>query len=133
SIYKHSVTNSNMFLFTENGIKKDNFMGESAYLVIQTPLEENSQTEPKFLFDNFLNSLVDRGLIISERIPSNKETLNGFNCYEELITGILNAEETHIIMTCVTHNNRGVVISGTAKDNFEITLKEFEKLTNKLK
>ncbi|SRR5690606_14566883 len=132
SIYKHSVTNSNLFLYTEKGVKKDNFMNESAYLVNQTPLDDPGM-QPKQFFEIHLNSLVNNGLIISERISSNKEKLNGFNCYEELITGILNGQETHIIMTCVVFKNRGVIISGVAKDNFELTIKEFEKLTGTLK
>lgn len=132
SIYKHSMTNSNLFLYTKNGVKKDNFMNESTYLVTQTPLD-SPEIQPKQLFEIHLSSLVNNGLIMSERISSNKEKLNGFKCYEELITGILNGKETHIIMTSVVFKSRGVIISGVANDDFELTLKEFEKLTRTLK
>ncbi|WP_166963866.1 hypothetical protein [Yeosuana marina] len=132
SSYKYSKTVSNMFLYTKNGIKKDSFMGESAYLISQLPTERPDMG-PKSLFDTNLNSLKSNGLIISKRIPTERKKLNGFNCYEELIIGNLNNEETQIIMTCVVKENRAVIIAGLVKDDFESTVEEFKKLTNELK
>lgn len=132
SSYKYSKTISNMFLYTKNGVKKDNFMGESAYLVSQIPTDRPNMN-PKLLFENNLNSLKSNGLVVSERKVTDRKKLNGFECYEELIIGNLNNEETQIKMTSVVNGTRAVLVNALVKDNFEKTLSEFDKLTNELK
>lgn len=132
SLYKYSKTASNIFLYSKDGVKKDNYNGESFYMVNQIPTETPNMN-PKLLFDNNLNSLKNNGLVISERKVTDRKKLNGFDCYEELIIGTLNNEETQIIMTSVVNGTRAVLINGLIKDNFETTLSEFDKLTNELK
>ena len=130
--YKYSKTVSNMFLYTKNGIKKNSFMGESVYLVTQLPTEKPNMN-PKLILETNLNSLIKNGLVITKRTSTNRYELNGYKCYEELIKGKLNNEETQIIMTSVVGINKAVIIAGLIKDNFKSTLEEFKKLTNKLK
>lgn len=131
SSYKYSKTISNMFLYTKGGVKKDNFMNESAYLVSQFPIESN--WSPKSLVEKNLNSLSKNGLTISKRTPTDRKKINGFQCYEELIIGTLNNSETQIIITSIVNETRALVVTGVAKDNFETTLQEFKKLTNEIK
>ncbi|WP_299891974.1 hypothetical protein [uncultured Lacinutrix sp.] len=132
SSYKYSKTVSNMFLYTKNGVKKDHFTGESVYLVSQIPTNRLNMS-PKSLFENNLNSLKSNGLAISKREVTDRKKLNGFKCYEELIIGTLNNEETQIKMTSVVNGTRAVLINALVKDNFEKTFMEFDKLTNELK
>lgn len=132
NLYKYSKTASNIFLYSKDGVKKDNYNGESFYMVNQIPTESPNMN-PKLLFNNNLNSLKNNGLVISERKATDRKKLNGFDCYEELIIGTLNNEETQIIMTSVVNGTRAVLINGLIKDNFETTLSEFDKLTNELK
>jgi len=131
SSYKYSKTVSNMFLYSKNGEKKDNFMGESAYLVSQLPTDRPNMN-PKMVLDTNLNSLVQNGLQITERKVTDRTNINNFKCYEEIIVGTLNNQETHILMTAVVNKSRCVIIAGLAKDNFKTTIKEFELLTDTL-
>lgn len=132
SNFKYSKTVSNMFLYTKDGIKKDNFMGESAYLVSQLPTDRPNMN-PKLVLETNLNSLVQNGLQITKRTATDRTTVNGFKCYEEIIIGVLNNQETHIIMTGVVNKSRCVIVAGLAKDDFKTTINEFGLLTDKLK
>lgn len=132
SIYKYSKAASNVFIYSKNGTKKESYTGESFYMVSQVPTDSPNMN-PKLLFDNNLNSLKSNGLIVSERKVTERKKLNGFECYEELIIGTLNNEETQIKITSVVNGTRAVLINGLIKDNFESTLQEFDKLTNELK
>lgn len=132
SSYKYSKAASNVFIYSKNGVKKDNYNGESFYMVSQIPTESPNMN-PKIIFDNNLNSLKSNGLVVSERKVTDRKKLNGFECYEELIIGTLNNEETQIKMTSVVNGTRAVLINGLIKDNFKSTLEEFDKLTNELK
>ena len=132
SEYKYSKAASNIFIYSKNGAKKESYTGESFYMVSQVPTDSPNMN-PKLLFDNNLSSLKSNGLIVSERKITDRKKLNGFECYEELIIGTLNNEETQIKMTSVVNGTRAVVINGLVRDNFETTLLEFDKLTNELK
>jgi hypothetical protein len=131
SSYKYSKTISNMFLYTKNGEKKDNFMGESAYLVSQLPTDSPNMNAKKVL-DTNLSSLIQNGLQVTERKATDRTNINNFKCYEEIIVGTLNNQETHILMTAVVNKSKCVIIAGLAKDNFKTTIKEFEVLTDTL-
>lgn len=131
SSYKYSKTTSNIFLYSKNGVKKNSYTGESFYMISQVP-NESLNTNPKFIFENNLNSLKSKGLLVSERKVTERKELNGFKCYEELIIGVLNNEEIQIKMTSVVNGTRAVLVNGLIKNNFESTIKEFDKLTNEL-
>ncbi len=132
STYKYAKTISNIFMYSKGGLIKDSYNGESFYMVNQIPLETPDMS-PKLLLENNLNSLKKNGLVINGRTVTKRRKLHGFDCYEEFITGTLNNEEAHIKMTCVVNGTRAVLINGIAKDNFQETLAEFDKLTVELK
>ncbi|QWX84599.1 hypothetical protein H0I23_02835 [Cellulophaga sp. HaHaR_3_176] len=132
SSFKYSKTISNMFLYTKGGIKKDDYVGESAYLVSQIPTDRPNMN-PELIHENNLNSLKNNGLIVYNRKVSNRKKLNGSDCYEELITGSLNDEETQIKMISIVKGSHVVQINAVMKNDFESTLEEFEKLTSELK
>lgn len=132
SSYKYAKAASNIFIYSKNGVIKDNYNGESFYIVSQVPIETPNMS-PKLLLDNNLNSLKSNGLIVSERRVTDRKKLNGFECYEELIIGTLNNEETQIKMTSVVNGTRAVLVNAIVNDDFVKTLLEFDKLTNELK
>jgi hypothetical protein len=132
SIFRYSKTVSNMFLYTKNGVKKDNFMEESAYLVSQLPTDRPNMNS-KIVLETNLNSLIQNGLQITERKPTDRKEINGFECYEELIIGTLNNQETHILMTGIVNDSRCIIVAGLAKDDYKATIEEFQSLTGELK
>lgn len=132
SIYKYARATSNFFFYSLNGVQKDNYNEESFYMISQIPTEPMNKN-PKSLFEDNLNSLKKNGLVVSKRVVTDRKELNGLEFYEELVIGKLNNKESQIKMTSVVKGSRAVLINALAKDNYELTLQEFDKLTNELK
>ncbi|CAL2075460.1 hypothetical protein [Tenacibaculum sp. 190524A05c] len=132
SAYKFSRATSNVYLYTKNGMKKETHLGDSFYTITQLP-HDPARMDPELIVNNSLSSLKSKGLIISEKMVSKRNTLNGAKCYETLIIGILNSKKVYIKAIGLVKGSRAILINAIAKNDYETTLKEFEKLTKEIK
>ncbi len=123
---------SNMYIYAENGERKESYEGDNIYMIAQFPTDP-TQAFPQALFVANLNGLVGRGLEVESRTETDRKELNGLPCYEELIVGTLNNSETQMLITSVVDGGKSLLITGTAKSNFEETLVSFKSLTDKIR
>ena len=107
-----------------------------SFIIIRQKHYEGTDADPKSIFeevDIFSTLILKVPADSIERKVTNRKKINGFDCYEELITMKDDNKELQILSTVVVNGKRVIYIDGFIGSDFETTRLEFEKLTDKLK
>jgi hypothetical protein len=131
SKFKFASASANMFTFSENGIVKKSYEDEPILIITSYPFD-NTMTKEKLIEDG-VNGLIQQGFVKKEVKNISKERINGYEAVEVEIYFEHKKENKLVLMTVLIKNDKAIVIYGNAKSKFEENIKEFKKLTSKLK
>ena len=135
SSYKFLSLYNNSFNYSKHGKPIDLFKNRDyQYVITQVPLNADEIDNPRMLLSAVYPPDVFEyfGLKTTEEFVSERTSLNGYKCYEEIIIGNLNGVVTKRSLLSVVHEKQGIVIFYYAPLEDEETLSDFELMTASL-
>ncbi|MFC4818601.1 hypothetical protein [Flavobacterium sp. GCM10023249] len=131
SKFKFTEASANMFLFSENGIKKESYGNDPIAMITTYPFDTTMKKES--LIDNMINELVQQGFIKKEIKTTDAKSINGYDSFIAEVYFQHKSEEKLAYMAVLIKNDIVVFFNGMAQSKYETNIVEFKKLIQAIK
>ncbi len=131
SIFKFTKFTSGLYMFTLNGIDKEENLEEAMLMVISIPKE--SQTNANDISIMFMNGLEKYEFTGTEVVSESKVFVNGKSGYEKEIRGFSKGKTTTIYQLIIPILDKALVVQGLIKSNTQKNLLEMRKIAYTIK
>ena len=130
SKFKFAKSSSGLFIYSVNGVKKDDYGREPFITVSSLPLEgKNAQGVAEMMVLN----LVKYGLKDKQISNQSTKALKGYTSFEFELTGKIQNEKSNFYYLIVTESDKVIVIQARFNDTSNVALTEIKKLAYTVK
>lgn len=131
SKFKFAKESANMFIFSENGIKKESYDDEPMVMITSYTIDNSMKKEN--IIKDMQNGLIEQGYIKKEIKNISKKSINNYDTMEVEFYCEHKSKIELTFMTVLINKSKAIVFYGITTNNFEENIIEFKKLTNNLK
>ena len=124
SIFKYSKNGTIMFWYCVGGGKKENYNNEPFFNLMIMPNDRTLLEGAEFMADYMKNQTIKK---------QSDSTTNGFPSFQREVYGEKDGKPAVLFQHLVLMDDKVIVMSGIAHDNFDKNVDEFKKLSSTLK
>lgn len=130
SKFKFAKSSSGFFVYSLNGVNKDNYDNEPFITVSTLPLEGKNAKE---IGDMMVQNFEKYGLTEKQINNISTSTVNDYSSYEFEMAGKIKNEKTYLYYLISTHSDKAIVIQARYSDNSNELILEIKKLSHTIK
>lgn len=112
SKFKFALFSGNMYVYSIGGAKHEQTDPANSAVITVTPLPADPANTPDEMAITLAEGLERNGLTNKKILNSSTERVNGYDAYEDEITGMMRGKKAHFYELFVTNGRKSVMIQG---------------------